>query len=305
MNTMTTFDEPQPQFDEAQSQFDKKLRHLAIEVQRLAPKSPQRLRALTELIQDIEKPYITNRLKGRLRKKYCLLSYGTYEDLFHEALQETLVAISHNIDRYDSQKSFIKWMSVILRNKFVDGSKKYSKKGITFIPTPKSKDKELRKQLLCVLFLYFSTPTASFTKVKSTRGSLFLRFFIFRYLCVIPDNDGEKQNEIQIISLDALEDFVAENLMSEHISNSENSSSSDCDLIRELLINDPDNIFKNSYVRGKPHANFQYIAIAIYVEGKNLQQLSIQLGIARPTLDSFFKRKLKRLEPYFREKLQP
>jgi RNA polymerase sigma factor (sigma-70 family) len=261
---MTTFDEPQLPFqeakpdtqlqlDEAESQPSETLQHLVMEVQRQPVLSPERQRGLTKLVQEIWKQPTIGILKGNFRKKYWSLSSGLYEDLFNEALQETLVAISRYIDSYDSQRSsFITWICGIFSNKFSDAHTKYSKRGIKFIP--KSKEKNCKQG--------------------------------------------------QVISLDDLEEFVAESLMFQQTSQHEENRGSDCDLLRELLINDPDNVFKNAYVKGKPHANFQYIAISIYVEGKNMQQLSSQLGITYSTLDSFFKRRLKKLEAYFLEHLQ-
>ncbi len=276
MINMMTFDEPQlpfhelepdpqaqsdrlkSQFDEAQSHSGDKLQHLAREVQQATPLSPQRQRGLTKLIQEIWKQPTIGILKRSLRKRYWSVSDGVYEDLFNEALQETLVAISRHIDNYQSQKaSFINWICGLLKNKFSDGYHKYSKKGIRLIPI--------------------------FTDKKN----------------------GKNYKEGQVISFDELEEFLVEELMFKHISQSKNSSNSDCDLLRELLINDPDNVFKTAYVRGKPHATFQNIAIAIYVEGKNMQQLSTELSIPYSTLDCFFKRKLKKLETYFQEHLQP
>ncbi|MUG91048.1 hypothetical protein F7734_00430 [Scytonema sp. UIC 10036] len=271
---MTTFEEPQlpfhklepdPQtqsdrlksrFDEAQSQSGEKLQHLAIEVQQATPLSPQRQRGLTKLIQEIWKQPTIGILKKSLRNRYWSLPNGLYEDLFNEALQETLVAMSRHIDNYQSQKSsFINWICGLLKNKFSDVYHKDSKKGIRLIPGCKNKN-----------------------------------------------NDNYKEK--RVLSLDELEEFIAENLISNHRADGKNNSSSDCDRLRELLINDPDNIFKTAHVRGKPHASFQNIAIAIYVEGKNMQQLSTELSIPYSTLDCFFKRKLKKLETYFQENLQ-
>ncbi|MBW4669262.1 MAG: hypothetical protein KME60_18030 [Cyanomargarita calcarea GSE-NOS-MK-12-04C] len=253
---MITFDEPQPPFHEAKPQPGETLRHLAMEVQRQPVLSPQRQRGLTKLVQEIWKQPTIGILKGNFKSKYWSLSSGLYEDLFNEALQETLAAISRYIDSYDSQRSsFINWTCGILSNKFSDAHNKYSKRGIKFIPKPKL-------------------------------------------------NNGKNYKQGQVISLDDLEEFVADSLMFQQISEFEENIGSDCDLLRELLINDPDNVFKTAYVKDKPHANFQYIAIAIYVEGKNMQQLSVELGITYSTLDSFFKRRLKKLETYFLQHLQ-
>ncbi len=244
---MMTLDEPPTTFDEAPS----RLQVLAIQAKNTEVGSPQRHRALTKLIQELWTQPTFGILRKSLRAKYGNLSNGLFEDLFNDALQETFIAISRYIDKFDCRRPLLPLICKIISNKYSNVYKRHCKYGVTRIP-------------------------------KST------------------GNQNSKQG--QVISLDGLDEFVQDNIMNRHFL-SGSKSISDCDFLRELLIDDPDNKFQVS-VRGKPNITFQYIAIYLYVKGKNMQQLADELEVPYQTLNSFFKRKLERLESYFREKLQ-
>ncbi|BDA74863.1 hypothetical protein RIVM261_084690 [Rivularia sp. IAM M-261] len=248
MMTMMTFDETQTPSSETPSQ----LQQLAIQAQNTLAGSPQRHRALTLLIQELWRQPTFGILRKSLKTKYGNLSNGLFDDLFNDALQETFIAISQYIDRYDPKHPLLPLICTIIRNKYSNLYKKHCKYGVTRIPK-------------------------------------------------LTGNHNSKQG--QVISLDGLDEFVQDNIMSKHFSNSSGKSISNCDVLRELLIDDPDNKFKVS-VRDKPDITFQYIAIYLYVKGRNMQQLASELDISYQTLNSFFKRNLEKLEPYFREKLQ-
>ncbi|MBF2066953.1 MAG: hypothetical protein IGS39_21430 [Calothrix sp. C42_A2020_038] len=231
-----------------------RLQYLAVAVQNQPPESSQRHRALGLLIQELGKQPTVGVLRKNLKKKYWSLMDGLFEELFNEALQDTFIAISRGIDKYDCQRPLLPLVCKIVSNKFSYLHKKYTRSGITNIP--KSQDN-----------------THSHFKLG------------------------------QIISLDGLEDFAHDNVIGEYVLYVQDKVLSDRDLLRELLINDPDNIFKTSHIRNQPHITFQYLAISLYIEGKNMQQLSKELKVHYQTLNSFFKRKLEKLEPYFREYL--
>jgi hypothetical protein len=247
---MMTFDETQLTSDEQPD----RLQSLAIEAQKQPPESPQRHRAITLLIRELGRQPTFGILRANLRRHYCSLSNGFFDDLFNEALQETFIAINRFIDRYDSRRPLLNLICKIVSNKFSNLHKKHSRYGVTRVPKPK-------------------------------------------------EDNHKSFNKGRVISLDGLEDFVRDNIMGEYLLDAEVKSISNCDSLRELLINDPDNKFQE-HVRNKPHITFQYIAIYLYVKGNNMQQLADKLGISYQTLNSFFKRKLKSLEPYFRDKLR-
>jgi DNA-directed RNA polymerase specialized sigma24 family protein len=245
---MMTLDETQTTSNQAPS----RLQTLAVQAQNSEPGSQQRYRALTLLIQELRKQPTFGILRKGLKAKYANLSDGLFEDLFNDALQETSIAVSRCIDKYDSRRPLLPLICKIISNKFSNLRKKHCKYGVTRIPKSNAKN-------------------------QTQQG--------------------------KVISLDALDEFVQDSIMNQHASNTEGRSISNCDLLRELLIYDPDNQLK-AFVRGKPDITFQYIAIYLYVKGKNMQQLANELEIPYQTLNSFFKRNLVKLEQYFREKLQ-
>lgn len=78
---------------------------------------------------------------------------------------------------------------------------------------------------------------------------------------------------------------------------------SDARILKQLLEEDPDNVFKKS-IRDHPEATFQCLAKAIYLEDKTWAEVSDDLDISIKTLHSFFARQLQALKPYFRTHLQ-
>ncbi len=106
------------------------------------------------------------------------------------------------------------------------------------------------------------------------------------------------QNMVSILSLDQLDTFIAERLISGE------DQISDEELLREYLSDDPENLFKEKHIKGHPQANFQYIAIAL-LDGKKWKDISNDLGeIPISTLSSFYERSLKVFIPVLQNKLK-
>ena len=59
------------------------------------------------------------------------------------------------------------------------------------------------------------------------------------------------------------------------------------ELVREIIIEDPDNIFKNTHLRGEPRANWQFISIAKF-EGKTWQEIALQVERALNTVREWY-----------------
>ncbi|MBD2201397.1 hypothetical protein H6G33_02105 [Calothrix sp. FACHB-1219] len=115
-------------FDEPKHSFNDELKLLALEVQKQPHLTPKRQLALNKLLQAIQQPSETTRLKISLRAIYPNLRNELFQDLFDEALQETLIAISRYIDNYNPQRQlFISWVIGILKHKFHDVYRKYSR----------------------------------------------------------------------------------------------------------------------------------------------------------------------------------
>ena len=67
-------------------------------------------------------------------------------------------------------------------------------------------------------------------------------------------------------------------------------------IIREYLIEDPDEIFSTTHIRNRSDANFTRIALAKF-SGQSWENISQQLKIPIPTLSSFYNRWCRRFAP--------
>lgn len=89
----------------------------------------------------------------------------------------------------------------------------------------------------------------------------------------------------------------------EHRSTESVDSTSPLDDLKELIEEDPNQIFTTKYVKGHPKANFQFLVLARIWEDRKWKEISIELNVPTATLCEFFKKQLKELTPYFKEYL--
>ena len=81
-------------------------------------------------------------------------------------------------------------------------------------------------------------------------------------------------------------------------------TTSDADLLRQFLEEDPENLFKSEHIKGHPKATFQVLVIAKFVEDKTWEQISQEWGISLATISSFVTRRLQKFKAYFQKYLQ-
>ncbi len=74
-------------------------------------------------------------------------------------------------------------------------------------------------------------------------------------------------------------------------------------IIREYLIQDPDDIFLTTHIRNRSDANFTKIALAKF-SGQSWENISQQLDIPVPTLSSFYNRWCRRFAPLLNTELK-
>lgn len=75
------------------------------------------------------------------------------------------------------------------------------------------------------------------------------------------------------------------------------------DMVREYMEEDAENLFKEAKITNRPDANFRAIALA-RLSGKSWEEISTNLGIAIPTLSSFYQRCCRKFAPKFKTDLQ-
>ena len=91
---------------------DEQLLELAIAAQQHPPHSLGRQRALRQLVNSILR---SGRLCHPQRGKFA----GVYEEIYDEALQELLLYVCENIERFDSNRaSVMTWVNMLLERRF-------------------------------------------------------------------------------------------------------------------------------------------------------------------------------------------
>jgi DNA-directed RNA polymerase specialized sigma24 family protein len=98
----------QTQIDE----LDEQLKQLALVAQQHPPLTQQRQLALRKLVNGILK-------SGRLCRPQSGHFSGAYQDIYDEALQELLLYICENIDRYNPERGGVMaWVNMLLERRF-------------------------------------------------------------------------------------------------------------------------------------------------------------------------------------------
>ena len=109
-----------------------------------------------------------------------------------------------------------------------------------------------------------------------------------RFIDVINDRQNKKMVSLDIPNLDNLFD--------------NNANVSQIEEIKEYLEEDPDEIFRQAYVKGCPAASFQALALR-YLADQSWEEISKEFNISISTLSSFYQRSLKKFAPRFQEYL--
>ncbi|HBL00133.1 MAG TPA: hypothetical protein DD001_23820 [Microcoleaceae bacterium UBA10368] len=113
------------------------------------------------------------------------------------------------------------------------------------------------------------------------------------------------QTRIKILSIDNLEGFNLEQEEWELYQDKASMSQivEDAEMLRKLIEDDPDNIFRNTTVRGRPDITWQVIALA-RLDDEKWENISQRFDKNISTLQSFFDRNLRKFSDYIRNKLQ-
>jgi hypothetical protein len=115
--------------NEGKTTIDCLLNQLAIEAQQHPPRSYERRKALSLLADKILN---SDRLASPQKRTFPYHS-SLYEDLYNEALSNTLMEICQKIDRYNPEQDVMAWCNFLLGKRFTDSFKQYINRGITHI----------------------------------------------------------------------------------------------------------------------------------------------------------------------------
>ncbi|MBW4510466.1 MAG: sigma-70 family RNA polymerase sigma factor [Scytonematopsis contorta HA4267-MV1] len=94
------------------SQLDSQLKQLALAAQKNPPQATARQLALNQLVNKI----VSSR---RLCRPQQGLFTGVYQEIYAEAVQELMLYICQNIDKYDAERGTVMaWVNVLLERRF-------------------------------------------------------------------------------------------------------------------------------------------------------------------------------------------
>lgn len=91
--------------------LEEKLKNLAMEAQKAPLKTPQRQRALTQLVDEI---YRSNRLVRPYKGQF----QGFYEDIYAEAQQRLFLHICEQINQYNPKFEVLQWTNFLMKRRF-------------------------------------------------------------------------------------------------------------------------------------------------------------------------------------------
>ncbi|OUL27903.1 hypothetical protein BV378_09120 [Nostoc sp. RF31YmG] len=99
--------------------------------------------------------------------------------------------------------------------------------------------------------------------------------------------------KIELLSLQALSSGSSElfNIAHKHLVYSPSAS----EILRQYIEEDPEKLFENTHVKGRPEANLRRIFLSI-LDGKSFKDVSIDLNLPPTTIYSFYQRSLKLLK---------
>lgn len=185
----------------------------------------------------------------------------------------------------------------IALSKLIDGIYKIYKENKLFHPyTGRFKKKvyeDIYDEAVQNLFLYICKNIDKYDPQRATIITWINMLLSQRFFKeAIPKIIG-KANEINLESLEHLEDLTSNN------SDSENNYISACLKIRRYIENDPNGTFREAQMKKYPQVNFKEIAIK-RVSGISWQQISSELNIPIATLSTFYQRTLKKVRDELR-----
>lgn len=227
------------------SDNDSIINQIAQEAKNAAPDSSQRRLALNLLVEAIQ-------IADKFGRPQGLFSFppGLYEYIYNEAIQETVLYICQNIDKYDpSRGDLMGWVNFLLPRRFSDVRDKYMKQGITKSPK------------------------------------------------IVRNKTDDQQSGLKIVFLDNAENLEIFWQKEKAVSKSQQ--------LRDFLESDPDSLFRNAHITGRPDVNFQVVALEKVWGDKTWKSLADKWQIdSIQTLSSFFNRCLKKFRHLFLEYLE-
>ncbi len=314
VNTLSTSCTPSGTF----KTMDERLERLVTEAQQHAPQTEEWQFALTQLVDEI----LRSRKICRPLKSQPLSS--AYQEIYEQARQQLLHDVGKELHHYSLQQTTVRaWANTLRHHAFRKVLDDAQLKQLAIEAQRHPPYSELRQYALGELveairlsgrlchphrdgfspqfydLLYDEAVNKTLTYVcrkidnyDPERGDKkFMNWVNFRLDRVFIETHHEfrEPNITDLPSLAELEKIVQPE-----------ETPSLLEIIRECLEENTENIFKNTYIKNRPDANFKDIALARFA-GKSWQEISAKLEIPLPTLSSFFQRSCEKFRSKFRQ----
>jgi len=295
--------------------MDERLEQLLIKVQQHAPQTEEWHIALTQLVEEI----LRSRKVCRPLGKQPL--FGIYQEIYEQVRQQLLHDVGDR--QYNSQQTTIRVWANTLRNqalrKVLDDNqlKKLALEAQRYPPHTELRQYALGElveairlsgrlchphrgsfspQLYDLLYDEAVNKTLTYVcrkidKYDPTRGDKkFMNWVNFRLdrLFIESYHEWREPNITFLPSLAELEIVQPE------------ETPSLLEIICDCLEENNENIFKETYIKNRPDANFAAIALARFA-GQSWQEISLNFGIPLPTMSSFFQRSCEKFRSRFKQ----
>lgn len=292
------------------------LQTLVVEVQQQLPESRERQLTLKKLIDEMMR---SRRICRPLRGQPLL---GILQEIDQEAREQLLLLVDRNIDNYRPQNCVRNWTTSLLNLAFKQVLDDVRLKRLALEAQRQPPQSQKRQYLLTELV---NAIQLSGKLMHPSQGSISrdvyeliyddavnrTMLYIFQKIDSYDPNRGEgrlmnwvnfrlKMNFIELVhqafnmypigELKDTDPGTQPPLLSE--------------ILRDCILEDPENIFKNEHIKNHPKASFQFIFLAKRIENKNWQQISKELAIPVTTLSSFYGRCIQRFAPIIKKYVQ-
>ncbi|PSB41689.1 hypothetical protein C7B80_29870 [Cyanosarcina cf. burmensis CCALA 770] len=298
--------------------MNERLGQLVKEAQQHAPQTEDWQLALTQLVEEI----LRSRKVCRPLKSQPL--FGVYQEVYEQIRQQLLRDVSEEIYRYEPQQTTVRAWANTVRNralrKVLDDEqlKKFALEAQCHLPQTDLRQYALGElveairlsgrlchphrgsfspQLYDLLYDEAVNKTLTYVcrkidKYDPERGDKkFMNWVNFRLdkIFIESYHESQEDNITELPSITELEKIVQ----------SEETPSL-LDNIRECIEENTENIFKKTYIKNRPDANFAAIALARFA-GESWQDISLKFGIPLPTISSFFRRSCEKFRSQFEQ----
>lgn len=298
--------------------MNERLEQLIEEAQRHAPQTEGRQLALIQLVDEI----LRSRKVGRSPIGQPLT--GVYREIYDRAKQQLLNDIDRELSNYNPKNTSVRvWVNtmkervfktilddVLLKNLAVEAQQ--------YPPNTELRQHSLR-ELVEAIRLSGKLARPHQTQVSRQFYDLIYEEAVNKtltYICrKIENYDPERGDKkfmnwvnfrLDRVILECFQEFRNPNITNlpslnelEDIVQPEETPSL-LERVRETLEEDPKKVFKQTYIRNRPDASFQVIALARF-SGKSWEEISQNLEIPLPTLSSFFQRCCEKFRSYFED----